>query len=117
MSEAYRDERQKVRDALAAQYGAQIKAIESERTHHLAVFKDRHKESEAVADALLQQREADREQQRALIASRITDWKKRQTAGHGDSLKSDAIARAIAKVKEKEQEEKNMQGRGRERGR
>jgi hypothetical protein len=122
MSEAYRQARQQAKDALAVRYAAQIAEIDSKRAAHLAALEQRHGKAEAFADGLRQQREADREQQRTLTGTKIAAWKKTRAAGQdstrapdGESIKSDAMARAIAKVKEKEEDERKAKGRGRER--
>lgn len=126
LSRSYQHAKKQARDSLAAQYTAIIAGIEAKRTAHLEVLREHHRQAEGFADIIRQQREAEREQERALTETRIQEWKKLHRTSDefthtakGPPPKSDAIARAIAKVKEKEEEERRSKGRdqGRERGR
>ena len=134
LSQTYQQAKEQARDTLTARYSTQYGEIEAARRTHLAAVEEQHGQAEDYTDTLRQQREAEREHTRALTERRIAEWKKAHKqerhpgpartkdefnqAAKGDRAKSDAIARAIAKVKKKEEEERQRTGRGqgRERG-
>ncbi|MEQ9642047.1 MAG: MobA/MobL family protein [Alphaproteobacteria bacterium] len=131
LSEAYALALAQTRDALTERYAGQYEEIEAARTAHLGQLEERHAEAVRFADVLRQQREAEREQHRALTENKIAEWKRahnkqqqpasrlredfKQADGR-EQARRDAIARAIKKVEGKEDDErKRGPGGGRDR--
>jgi len=119
LSQAYRQAAADAKGRLTARYASQIGELEERRAAHLEALREQHQQAQAFADIARQQREAEREQDRAVTERKIADWRKEHQAAAAfrDSTsrtpaRSDAIARAIEKVRQKEEEERRSRGKG-----
>lgn len=133
LSASYQQALTETKETLAARTSAKFGDIEEKRLAHIAVLEERHRQADDFAEIQRQQREAEREQDRALTEQRLQEWKKQRSqdrmpsapraredfsqAARDDKAKKDAIARAIRKVKQKEEEERKGRGNGHDRGR
>ena len=102
---------------------SEIAAAEKKQAAHLAVIDERHQQTLDFADVSRQHREAEREHHREITEERIKEWKKRQRqrgklgadfdkASERGTLKSAAIAKAIADAKEKQEEDEKQRSSG-----
>jgi hypothetical protein len=119
VSGAYQAALTQAKKDLAERYGAQIGDLEERRLAHLEVLREQHEQAQAFADIQRQQREAEREHDRAITERKIAQWRQEHRAASAfkDStsrtpVKSDAIARAVEKVRQKEEEERRSRGKG-----
>lgn len=125
LSEQYRQARRRAVSDIRERYSGRLQEVRAGRAHALAALRAQHREASRHAEALRQQREADREQMREATERKIAAWQQAQTdvtagrqeAAGGDDKKQDALARAFRKAREQQEGRPRTQdgGRGRTR--